>query len=316
MPERGDAIKYKPSLAGNIAFGLIYAILGCIFSLIVHRHKNKWAICLPVGAIACSIGFFCRLAIDPKDLMVPLFVVQNILIIATPSAFLAFNYMLYGRLITALDPQFGANNSQARMEKSRYSLIPPRIVGRAFIWSDVTTFLLQVAAGSMIGNAGDNRSLIDIGDKLFLIGVCAQGISYSLFSVLLTIALMRLVGERRKTKINLPEKGWMGFDRSTVTIFGAIYFSSFFIIVRSIYRIVEFVQGHDGYLISEEVYLFVLDAVPLIFAIGIWAIFWPPVLLEKIAVRVREGLHAYSMEDGAAGLRVPSNESSSRSGFV
>ncbi|KAK3833621.1 MAG: RTA1 like protein-domain-containing protein [Linnemannia gamsii] len=305
-------MKYQPNLAGNVAFGLIYAILGCIFSFIVYRHKNKWAICLPVGAIASSIGFFCRIALDPKDLLVPLFVVQNILIIATPSAFLAFNYMLYGRLITALDPQFGADNSQSRMEKSRYSFIPPRIVGRAFIWSDVTTFLLQVAAGSMIGNAGDNRSLIDIGDKLFLVGVCAQGVSYSLFTVLLSIALMRLVGERRRTRINLPEKSWMGSDRSTVTIFGALYFSSFFIIVRSVYRIVEFIQGHDGYLISEEVFLFALDAVPLVLAIGIWAIFWPPVLLERIATHVREGLHAYSMESGNAELRIPSTDSSYR----
>ena len=184
MPEHGDAIKYQPNVAGNIAFGLIYAILGFIFSRSIRRHTNKWAICLPIGAIASSIGFFCRIAIDPKDLKVPLFVVQNILIIATPSAFLAFNYMLYGRLITAIDPQFGANDSQSRMEKSRYSIIPPRIVGRAFIWSDITTFLIQVAAGSMLGNAGDNRSLANIGDKLFLAGVCAQGASYSLFTVL------------------------------------------------------------------------------------------------------------------------------------
>lgn len=225
MPEHEDALKYQPSVAGNIAFGLIYAILGGIFSYNIHRHKNKWALCLPIGAVACSIGFFCRIAIDPKDLNVGLFVVQNILIIATPSAFLAFNYMLYGRVITAIDPQFGTNDSQSRMEKSRYSLIPPRIVGRAFIWSDISTFLIQVAAGSMLGNAGDNLSLANIGDKLFLVGVIAQGTSYTLFTVLLSMALTRLVAERRRSK--------MEFDRSTVTIFAGLYFSSLFIIVSS-----------------------------------------------------------------------------------
>ncbi|KAF9146277.1 hypothetical protein BGX30_002533 [Mortierella sp. GBA39] len=310
MPEHEGPIKYQPNVAVNIVFGLVYAILGFIFSWRIYRHTNKWAICLPVAAFASSIGFFCRTAIDPKDLKVPLFVVQNILIIATPSAFLAFNYMLYGRLITAIDTKFGANDSQSRMEKSRYSLIPPRIVGRAFIWSDITTFLIQVIAGSMLGNAGDNQSLSNIGDKLFLVGVCGQGVSYCLFTVLLSTTFVRLVVERRKTRIDLLVKGWMGFDRSTVTIFGGLYFSSLFIIVRSVYRIVEFTQGYDGYLISKEVFLFVLDAAPLILAIGIWAIVWPPVLLERIAVHVREGLHAYSMEDGNAGLRIPSNESS------
>lgn len=233
MPENRDAIKYQPNVSGNIAFGLIYAILCCIFTYSIYRHKNKWAICLPIGAIASSIGFFCRIAIDPKDLNVPLFVIQNILIIATPSAFLAFNYMLYGRLIAAIDPQFGANDHKSRMEKSRYSFIPPRIVGRAFIWSDISTFLIQVAAGSMLGNAGDNQSLANIGNKLFLVGVCAQGVSYSLFTGLLSIAVVRLVVERRRTKVNLPEEGWSEVDRSTVMIFGGLYFSSLFIIVSS-----------------------------------------------------------------------------------
>lgn len=227
MPEQeqGEAIKYQPSVAGNIAFGLIYAILGCIFSYKIYRQKNKWALCLPIGAIASSIGFFCRIAVDQKDTNIGLFVVQNILIIATPSAFLAFNYMLYGRVISAIDPQFGASDSQSRKEKSRFSLIPPRIVGRAFICSDISTFLIQVAAGSMLGNAGDNLSLANIGDKLFLVGVCAQGASYGLFTVLVTMALVRLVAERRRTRTE--------FDRSTVVIFGSLYFSSLFIIVSS-----------------------------------------------------------------------------------
>ncbi|KAF9983602.1 hypothetical protein BGZ75_004923 [Mortierella antarctica] len=316
MSDRGDAIRYEPNVAGNVAFGVIYAILGAIFSFRIYRHKNKWALCLPIGAFASSIGFFCRLGIDPKDLLVPLFVVQNILIIATPSAFLAFNYMLYGRLISAVDPQFGANDSQSRLEKSRYSFIPPRIVGRAFIWSDVITFLLQVAAGSMIGNAGDNRSLISIGDKLFLLGVCAQGASYSLFSILLSIALARLLTERQKTRVDLTRISWMGLDKSTALIFSCLYFSSLFIIIRSVYRIVEFVQGHDGYLISKEVFLFALDAVPLVFAIGIWAIVWPPVLLEKISVQVRESLDAYSMNNANGQLRISSNESAELSHLV
>ncbi|KAF9571428.1 hypothetical protein EC968_000523 [Mortierella alpina] len=316
MSDRGDAIGYVPNVTGNIAFGLIYAILGVIFSFRIYRHKNKWALCLPIGAFASSIGFFCRLGIDPKDLLVPLFVVQNILIIATPSAFLAFNYMLYGRLISSVDPQFGANGSLSRMEKSRYSFIPPRIVGRAFIWSDVITFLLQVAAGSMIGNAGDNQSLVSIGDKLFLVGVCAQGASYSLFSILLSIALVRLVGERKKTCTDLAGKSWMGLDKSTALIFSCLYFSSLFIIIRSVYRIVEFVQGHDGYLISFEVFLFALDAVPLVLAIGIWAVVWPPVLLEKISILVRQDLDAYSMHNGNPQLRISSNESAELSHLV
>ncbi|KAG0218178.1 hypothetical protein BGX33_008354 [Mortierella sp. NVP41] len=293
MAVNKDILKYAPNIPGNIITAMLYAILGLLFLRHIIRHKNKWALCLPIGAFASSLGFFFRLGLDPQDIMVPIFVVQNILIIATPSAFLAFNYMLYGRLVTAIDPQFNSNvdksSSQSRMAKSRYSFLPPRIVGYIFVSSDITTFLIQVAAGSMIGNAGDkNPSIANIGDKLFLVGVCAQGVSYCLFSVLLSDTLMRLLAESRKTTFSQLERRWMGLDQNIALIVGCLYFSSLFIIIRSVYRIVEFVQGHQGYLISHEVYLFVFDVVPLILATGIWAIVWPTVLLDRVEAQVRE----------------------------
>ncbi|KAF9904615.1 hypothetical protein EC991_002545 [Linnemannia zychae] len=307
MPANNEILKYEPNLAGNIVVGILYAILGLLFSYYVFRHKNKWALCLPIGAFACSLGFLVRLGLDPHNLMVPLFVVQNILIIATPSAFLAFNYMLYGRFVTAIDPQFSSSKSNLRMEKSRYCLIPPRIVGRIFVVSDIATFLIQVAAGSMVGNAaGKNPSIANIGDKLFLTGVCAQGVSYGLFTVLLSDTLIRLLGERHKAGLNQPRRSCMGLEQNTSIIVGGLYFSSIFIIIRSVYRIIEFVQGHQGYLISNEVFMFVLDAVPLVFAIGIWAIVWPTMLLDNITAQVRDEAHTYSMEAGNAQLRLPS----------
>ncbi|KAF9121870.1 hypothetical protein BGW39_010209 [Mortierella sp. 14UC] len=297
MPASNEILKYTPNLPGNIAIAILYAILGGLFSYYIFRHKTKWALCLPIGSFACSLGFLVRLGLDPHNLLVPLFVLQNILIIATPSAFLAFNYILYGRFVTAIDPQFSFNQSHLRMEKSRYCLIPPRIVGRIFVVSDITTFLIQVAAGSMVGNAaGKNASIANIGDKLFLTGVCAQGISYGLFTVLLSHTLMRLVADRRKAGLNQSERSWMGLDRNIAITVGCLYVSSLFIIIRSVYRIIEFVQGHEGYLISNEVFLFVLDAVPLVFAIGVWAIVWPTELLDRIAAQVHEEAQTYPMD--------------------
>ncbi|KAG0275888.1 hypothetical protein BGZ96_003577 [Linnemannia gamsii] len=302
MAANNEILKYEPNIAGNITTGILYAILGLLFSYYIVRHKTNWALCLPIGAFASSLGFFLRLGMHPHDLLLPLFVAQNILIIATPCAFLAFNYMLYGRLVTAIDPQFSSNKSGLRMEKSRYSFIPPRIVGRTFVISDIATFLIQVAAGSMVGNAKNNRSIADIGDKLFLVGVCAQGISYSLFTILLSDTLLRLVAEARKAGRSHPGKSWMGLDQNVAITIGGLYFSSVFIIIRSVYRIIEFVQGHDGYLISNEVFMFVLDAVPLVLAIGVWAIFWPTVLIDRIAAQAQEEAQMHSMEADNAQL--------------
>jgi hypothetical protein len=232
-----EILKYEPNVPGNVITGLLYAILGSLFSYYIIRHKTNWALCLPIGAFASSLGFFLRLAMDPKDISLPLYVAQNILIIVSPCAFLAFNYMLYGRFVTVIDPQFGSNKPHTRMEKSRYSFMPPRIVGRTFVLSDVATFLIQVAAGSIVGNAGTNLSLSNIGNKLFLVGVCAQGISYCLFTVLLSDTLMRLVAAGRRTGMNQPGRSWLGLDRNIAMTLGGLYFSSLFIIVRTVFQL-------------------------------------------------------------------------------
>ncbi|KAG0268843.1 hypothetical protein BGZ95_002291 [Linnemannia exigua] len=312
MDENYRILNYYPSVPGNVVTGILYAIESLVFLYYITRRKDKWALCLPLGAIASSIGFFVRVGLDSDNISLPLYIVQSIFIVASPSAFLAFNYMLYGRFITAIDPRFGSNTSQSKMEKSRYSFIPPRIVGRVFIWSDITTFLVQVAAGGMLGSGGNNMSLINIGDTLFLVGVCAQGVCYFLFTSLLSVTLMRLVTERQKAGLNRSGRSCMGLDKNTLIMASGLYFSSLCISIRSIYRIIEFAQGHNGSLVSDEVFLFVLDALPLVLAIGVWAIVWPMVTLDKIAAQVRDGAQMYSMESGHSQLRLPSIDSSIR----
>ncbi|KAG0337593.1 hypothetical protein BG000_005222 [Podila horticola] len=293
-------LAYQPSTAGNIIFGILYFVLGVAFSYYIHVNRSRWAICLPAGAIASAVGFFIRPTFDADDLQLGPFIASNILVIACPSAFLAFNYMLYGRFITAIDPKFGniATNASTTTlaedgtkqpkgslrEPSKFSFIPPLIVGRIFIISDITTFLVQVTAGSMQGQAGDdNPELANIGDKLFLSAVSAQGVSYCLFTLLLTVALMRLVADRRSNKSRSLEGGVFGLGKQTTFIAVGFYVSSLFIILRSVYRVVEYTQGHQGYLISHEVFLFFLDAAPLVLAIGIWSFIWPTTLLDRIA---------------------------------
>lgn len=48
-----------------------------------------------------------------------------------------------------------------------------------------------------------------------------------------------------------------------------LYGTSFVIWVRSIFRLIEFGQGRDGYLMSTEVYLYIFDAL-LMFTIMVW----------------------------------------------
>jgi len=40
-----------------------------------------------------------------------------------------------------------------------------------------------------------------------------------------------------------------------------LYFASMLIMVRSIFRVVEYIQGNDGYLLRHEYFLYIFDAV-------------------------------------------------------
>ncbi|KAF9112283.1 hypothetical protein BGX27_003684 [Mortierella sp. AM989] len=301
-PKHDGILAYEPSVVGNAAFGIIYFLLGLAYSYYIYRHNNKWALCLPIGAIASSVGFFMRITLDPANFELMKFATQQLFVVVSPSAFLAFNYMLYGRFITAIDPKFGNDTkSGSKWEKSKFSFIPPLIVGRTFIISDVASFFVQMSAGGMqAAGARSNSPLVKVGDNLFLAGVTIQGISYLLFTLLLTVAFVRLIEDRKRNYPNQQQKGWTGLDKQTLTIVGGLYFSSIFIIIRSIYRIIEFTQGYHGELITKEVYLFVLDAAPLVLAIGLWAFIWPPVFLGKIATKNREGQQISNMEVGSS----------------
>jgi hypothetical protein len=49
----------------------------------------------------------------------------------------------------------------------------------------------------------------------------------------------------------------------------------------SIYRVVEFNQGYNGYLISHEIYLYIFEAVPMVPPLVLFNI-WHPARVDKV----------------------------------
>lgn len=77
------------------------------------------------------LGFALRYASNQSPNNVSLFAVQQLLIVCSPAAFLAFNYIVYGRLISYIGAE--------------HSIINPRKVAKVFVISDVATFMIQVS---------------------------------------------------------------------------------------------------------------------------------------------------------------------------
>lgn len=59
----------------------------------------------------------------------------------------------------------------------------------------------------------------------------------------------------------------------------ALYTASVLILIRSIYRVIEFAQGNNGYVISHEVFLYVFDASMMFLVMIVMNVFHPSVIL-------------------------------------
>lgn len=144
------ALHYIPSTAAaGIAAGFYLAFaLALLFRMFTSR--SWWGLVLPISAIGAtepfssdlelnltisagsSLGFIIRILMVQSHQDSKLFLIlQTVFIACFPAGFLAFNYIVFGRLIAHC---FGP----------RFSLIRPGIVAKVFIVSDIVTFVVQV----------------------------------------------------------------------------------------------------------------------------------------------------------------------------
>ncbi|KAF9788001.1 RTA1 like protein-domain-containing protein [Thelephora terrestris] len=257
---------YRPNSALAIVAAVVYGTVASALLFRVIRSRAWWGLCLPIGSNFVALGFGLRFLLKYSPNSVAIFAIEELFIICAPATFLAFNYITYGRLISYVGAE--------------HSIINPGKVARIFVISDVFTFLLQ-AGGSAIRTSAKTAKT---GQTIVLVGLAAQAISYSFFSVLLI-----------KSHLSIKSSGTPPMGKSYITLIWVLYFSSAFIFIRCIYRVVEFAQGNGGYLLTHEIFLYLMDTLPLILAITVYVPFWPAKYLEphrKESLEMNGVLHA------------------------
>ncbi|KAF9653603.1 hypothetical protein BDM02DRAFT_3182614 [Thelephora ganbajun] len=214
---------YHPNNALALAAAIVYAITAVALVLRVMTSKAWWALCLPIGSFFEALGFVLRYVAEYNPNSIGLFATELLFIICAPATFLAFNYITYGRLISFVGAE--------------HSVMDPQKLAKIFIISDVFTFLLQ-AGGSGLQTS---EKLANTGQKVVLVGLILQATSYGFFSLLLI-----------KSHISIKSNKTSPTHKPRVILIWVLYFSSAFISVRCIYRVVEFSQGRHGYLLTHE----------------------------------------------------------------
>jgi hypothetical protein len=165
---------------------------------------------------------------------------QSLFIILPPSLYAATIYMIYGRLVLFV------NAPEA-------SVIKPTRVTKIFVCGDVLAFLLQAGGGGMMAQAGMAKT----GQTIMLLGLFIQLLFFGFF-LIISLLFWKRMHSSPKT-LSVPQYG----KRSWLALLKLLLCAAVIIIIRCIFRVVEFSQGHDGYLASHEVFMYVFDTAPM-----------------------------------------------------
>lgn len=144
--------------------------------------------------------------------------------------------------------------------------------------------------------ANGSTSSMKIGQWVIVVGLCVQLLFFGAFLIASITFHCRISKDptadsdkaMSPTKSCLP-KDWRG-------LLFACYFVSVLILVRSVYRLIEFAQGNSGYVISHEVFLYVLDASMMFLVMLTMNLFHPSIVLQ-------DGTHHKSLELEELGLQ-------------
>ncbi|PYH48661.1 RTA1 domain-containing protein [Aspergillus saccharolyticus JOP 1030-1] len=256
---------YAPSSAAAGIFVVLFG-LSTLLHLYQLARTHSWSmIPFVIGGILETIGYVGRLlsAQQSPDFTQGPYIIQSALILIAPAFLAASIYMTLGRIIRMVHAE-------------QHAVIRLSWMTKIFVLGDVLSFLMQASgAGLMVSNS-DNPST---GEHVIIVGLFVQIIFFGFFIITAVIFQMRMRQNPTGTARELS-----GVWRRHLA---ALYISSGLIFVRSIVRVVEYLEGYDGFLMKQEVFIYVFDALLMFAAMVVLQYFHPSEINCYLGVGVR-----------------------------
>lgn len=111
------------------------------------------------------------------------------------------------------------------------------------------------------------------GENIIIGGLFIQIFFFGFFMIVTLIFHTRITRH--------PTRAALMIDAPWKSLIYTLYLSSALIMIRSIYRVAEYVTGSEGILMSKEVYLYVLDALPMVLVAFSYNFFHPGRVISK-----------------------------------
>jgi hypothetical protein len=187
---------------------------------------------------------------NATDELMP-YIIQSVFTLIPPSLFAASIYMTLGRIIQGLGPR-----------AEGLSIIRVRWLTTLFVVGDVFSFLIQSSGAGMMAAGNDPKP----GERIVVGGLVIQILFFGLFVFSAIIFHKRYISYSISAGASPSDSfGWEAMMHM-------LYVTSGLILVRCIFRIIEYVGGSGGYLLTMEWPLYVFDATLMVITMSIF--FW------------------------------------------
>ncbi|KAK2782328.1 hypothetical protein FQN52_000973 [Onygenales sp. PD_12] len=265
--------QYTPVKGVSIAFAVIWLVSGVLHLWQNNMRYRSWRIgfLLPWVCSLFVIGFTLReIASHGLYGNLNIFIATSCFLFCSPPIYLAINSIIFGRVLYYIP---------------WLSPIHPGRVVSTFLGLDVIIESLAATGASIASNQSHPASLLNVGQILMKVSILGQIPIFSAFCVLVVFFHHRL----HQHSIH---------DRKLRTILIMLYTSTALIMLRNIYRAVDFFQGWGSAMGRTEAYFWCLDAVPILIVTVMMNVFPPASYLPRSHL-------TYLARDGKTELQGP-----------
>ncbi|CAG1984872.1 unnamed protein product [Fusarium graminearum] len=268
MADQQSIWMYDPSLPLSIIATIIYGINFLVLAYqTVIKYRAWFFIVVVVGSAIEVAAYNLRIHSIQNQSEITPFVMTLTYTVLAPVLIAAGNYLLISRLILAVLPP-----SHHRILK-----IPGRHLTPIFVVCDIIAFLIQGSGSGVASSNNWQGEMERIGVKILIAGLTLQLMAFSFF--ICVFRHFHVLANRMA--VNSAPKGWKKVVLS-------VYISSILIMIRCVFRVIEFAGGRDSYAFNHEWLFWVFESLPMVGAIGIFCIYHPCRYLGKNGARCKD----------------------------
>ncbi|KAJ7243549.1 RTA1 domain-containing protein [Mycena rebaudengoi] len=240
--------KFYPSFAAAILFSVLFGVTTVLHIAQAVKYKTTFCWVLIMACCWEFLSFVTRAISTKYQQNAGVALVTQILVLMAPLWLNAFDYMVLGRMVHFFLPSHSILG------------ISGSVLGSTFVLLDVVSFVIQLIGGTLAGPLASEAEVFK-GIHLYMGGIGLQ--QFFIFIFLgLAVCLQR--------QLQALERNGTGKKNWRPLLF-TLYASLGLITIRIFFRLIEFSAGREkdkNPLPFHEVYFYVFEAVPMLFALA------------------------------------------------